>query len=707
LVIETRMLRNVALAVACALAITGLTSLPLFERFHNLDIDVLHFLRHAIPDTGQNEADSATVIVALDEITYATQPFAGLPKVMWTPQIASVQDSILTGGARVIGWDFILPTSAATYVADKNIDRELLKSLARAKQDGRIVLGTAQVGETLIRPHRLFSWAAGGARNMRSVNVNPDAGGIVRRTPTFFQTKKADGIVSFVPSMALELAARKLGSQPVRQANGQLSLGGDSRHGIANDAVILNFSTASGSIPTFSFADLYHCGEEGKSAFFRKHFAEKVVLFGLVLDIEDRKLSSNRFITEGGPVGPVLDCMQGNPSKPSKHAVRSTTSGVYLHAIAVNNILRGDGLEVLAPRMRALFSLPLALVTGLATISLGLPGAILSCLLAAGAWAISAVLIFDQSLILPLLLPLMAGFLTFVLVLGLRFVFLDKDARFLRKAFTSYVAPALVDQLIKQPDKLKLGGERREMTFLFTDLTGFTSLIEQQDPDEAVHLLNAYLDQMTQIAIRHGGTIDKVVGDALCVIFSAPLDQSDHAKRAVDCALEMDVFASGFAMEQQSNGIPFGHTRIGVNSGPAIIGNFGGNEFFDYTAHGDAVNTAARLESVNKQFGTLLAVSGETVRCCPDFSGRLIGHLILKGKTQATEVYEPICNEAEQSELFAKYASAFDLLEREEAGAKAAFSALAKEFPDDGVTQFHLSRLNSSQTGAIIELQSK
>jgi adenylate cyclase len=701
------MLRNVALAVACALAITGLTSLPLFERFHNLDIDVLHFLRHAIPDTGQNEADSATVIVALDEITYATQPFAGLPKVMWTPQIASVQDSILTGGARVIGWDFILPTSAATYVADKNIDRELLKSLARAKQDGRIVLGTAQVGETLIRPHRLFSWAAGGARNMRSVNVNPDAGGIVRRIPTFFQTKKADGIVSFVPSMALELAARKLGSQPVRQANGQLSLGGDSRHGIANDAVILNFSTASGSIPTFSFADLYHCGEEGKSAFFRKHFAEKVVLFGLVLDIEDRKLSSNRFITEGGPVGPVLDCMQGNPSKPSKHAVRSTTSGVYLHAIAVNNILRGDGLEVLAPRMRALFSLPLALVTGLATISLGLPGAILSCLLAAGAWAISAVLIFDQSLILPLLLPLMAGFLTFVLVLGLRFVFLDKDARFLRKAFTSYVAPALVDQLIKQPDKLKLGGERREMTFLFTDLAGFTSLIEQQDPDESVHLLNAYLDQMMQIAKRHGGTIDKVVGDALHVIFSAPLDQSDHAKRAVDCALEMDVFASGFAMEQQSNGIPFGHTRIGVNSGPAIIGNFGGNEFFDYTAHGDAVNTAARLESVNKQFGTLLAVSGETVRCCPDFSGRLIGHLILKGKTQATEVYEPICNEAEQSELFAKYASAFELLEREEAGAKAAFSALAKEFPDDGVTQFHLSRLNSSQTGAIIELQSK
>jgi adenylate cyclase len=701
------MLRNQVLAVVCALAITGLAGMPFFERFHDLDIDVLHSLRHAIPNAGQNEASSETVIVALDENTYVSPPFAGLPKVMWTPQIASVQNAILAAGARIIGWDLILPTSAATYVADKKIDHALLKSLASAKQKGRVVLGTAQVGETLIRPHRLFSWAAGGARNLRSLNVNSDTGGIIRRIPTYFQTKKADGTVSFVPSMALELAARKTGSQPVRQADGRLSMGGVSRHGIANDAVILNFSTVSGRIPTFSFADLHRCSEAGNFSFFRKHFADKVVLFGLVLDIEDRKLSSNRFITDGGPVGPVLSCMQSSPNKPSEGGFRSTTSGVYLHAIAVNNILRGDGLEVLAPRMRALFALPLALLTALATVSLGLPGAIMFSLLSAAAWTISVVLLFDQSLIMPLLQPLMAGFLTLVLVLGVRFVFLDKDARFLRKAFSSYVAPALVDQLVKHPDKLKLGGERREMTFLFTDLAGFTSLIEQQDPEEAVQLLNAYLDQMVQIAKRHGGTIDKVVGDALHVIFSAPLDQSDHAKRAVDCALEMDVFASGFAMEQQSNGIPFGHTRIGVNSGSAIIGNFGGNEFFDYTAHGDAINTAARLESINKQFGTRLAFSASTVGLCPDFEGRPIGHLILKGKTRPTEVFEPICNKEEQSDLFAKYASAFELLEREEAGAKAAFSALAKEFPDDGVTQFHLSRLNSSQTGAIIELQSK
>jgi adenylate cyclase len=289
----------------------------------------------------------------------------------------------------------------------------------------------------------------------------------------------------------------------------------------------------------------------------------------------------------------------------------------------------------------------------------------------------------------------------------LRFVFLDKDARFLRKAFSSYVAPALVDQLVKNPEQLKLSGERREMTFLFTDLVGFTSLVEKQDPDQAVNLLNTYLDQMIKIAKRHGGTIDKIVGDAVVVIFSAPVDQPDHAQRALDCTLDMDAFASRFATEQQAKGIPFGHTRIGVNSGTAIVGNFGGNEYFDYTALGDAMNTAARLESVNKQLGIRISVSGETVQRCSDFSGRLIGHLILKGKTQATEVYEPLCSEAEQTELFAKYSSAFDLLERNAAGAADAFKALAKDFPDDALTQFHLARLNSGLTGATIEMLEK
>ena len=281
--IQIRKLRHMLLAVVCALAVGGLSGLPIFERFHDLDIDVLHYLHRLAPGGGQGKAASQTVVVALDESTYTSPPFAGLPKVMWTPQIASVQNAILAAGTRVIGWDFILPTSAATYVADKNFDRPLLKSLASAKLKKQIVLGAAQFGESLIQPHRLFSWAAGGARNLRSLNVNTDADGVVRKIPTYFKTRKADGDISFVPAMALELAARKAGAEPVRQADGRLSLGTARVHGVTNDAVILNFSGPAGQIPTYSFADLYRCSEAGNSAFFREHFAGKVVLFGLVL----------------------------------------------------------------------------------------------------------------------------------------------------------------------------------------------------------------------------------------------------------------------------------------------------------------------------------------------------------------------------------------------------------------------------------------
>lgn len=704
--VRARELRQLILAVVCALAVSAAATLPVFKRLHDLDVDVLHALRHAVSGAGRANG-SPVAVVALDEHTYATAPFAGLPKVMWTPQIAAVQDAILGAGAKVIGWDLILPTSAATYVEDKNIDRPLLRSLARGKEKQQIVLGTAQAGATRIEPHRLFSWAVGGHGNLRSLNVQPDRDDVVRRVPAFLETQASDQEATYIPAFSLELAARRNGASPTRRPGGRLELNGEMVRGVAGNSVLLNFSPAATQIPTFSLADLYACDAAGNSSFFAEHFAGKVVLFGLVLDIEDRKLASNRLITNGGPVGPVRRC-SGDPSEPhaTGHA-RSSISGVYLHAVAVSNMLLGDGLEVFAPPARSLLTLPLATLGSLATMFLGLAAALTSFTLGAVVWTAAAIFLFGQSLVLPLLVPLVAGLLAFTTMLGLRFAFIDRDARFLRKAFASYMAPALVDQLIRNPESLKLGGERREMTFLFTDLAGFTSLIEQREPVEAVNLLNDYLAQMVEIAKRHRGTIDKVVGDALHVIFSAPVDQADHARRAVDCALEMDEFASRYAREKVAIGIPFGETRIGVNTGMAIVGNFGGNEFFDYTAHGDAINTAARLESVNKQFGTRLAVSAETVRQCPGFEGRPIGQLILKGKTGKTEVFEPLCDKAEQAGLFAEYTRAFDKMKRGAPGVKSAFSALAAKYPDDGLTRYHLRRLESGQTGDTITLADK
>ena len=158
--------------------------------------------------------------------------------------------------------------------------------------------------------------------------------------------------------------------------------------------------------------------------------------------------------------------------------------------------------------------------------------------------------------------------------------------------------------------RVDLAGQRREVASLFTDIAGFTALVETIEPAPLGALLNEYLVGMTDIVFAHEGTVAKIVGDALHVLFGAPGEQPDHAARAVACALELDDFAAGVPRDAgASKGVALGATRIGVHAGPAIVGNFGGGRFFDYTAYGDTINIAARLEAANKQLGTRICVS--------------------------------------------------------------------------------------------------
>ncbi len=697
--------RNTTIALVLALVLSALSAWPGFDQSYQLDVDLLHGLRDTV---GWDKADgkpSPVVVVAIDEATHVSAPFSGLPKVMWTPQIAAVQDAILRTDGAVIGWDFILPTSAARYIADKRFDAPLLKSLAIGGKAGRIVLGTAHFGATRIEPNRLYTWSVGGSSNLRSLNIYPDPDGVVRRLPTHFTVEKATGSRLHVPSMALELAARSQGRVVERNATGDLLIDGKSVRGVRDDALLLNFDSGSKAIPTYSFADLHACAANKKNSFFAQHFANKIVLIGLVLDVEDRKLASNRLITQGGPIGPEPRCIPQSSRTEPRPSSRASTSGVYLHAVAITNLLSNRGLETLSGIERLIPSLVLALLGTVTTLCLSLFSAIFMLLAGSAIWASIAAYQFSEGLILPLLMPLFVCLAAFVLSLSIRFLILDREGRFLRRAFASYVAPDLVDKLVEDPGQLRLGGERREMTFLFTDLAGFTSLTESQRPEQLSALLNSYLDGMIAIAKSHNGTIDKVVGDALVVLFSAPIHQPDHAGDAVSCALAMDNFATGFAEAQRDDGIPFGDTRIGVHSGTAVVGNFGGSGFFDYTAFGDVVNTAARLESVNKQLGTRIAVSGETASRCSFFIGRPVGFLILKGKEKPIEVFEPVSGDRASAEQLADYQAAYQ--ELADGGDAPRFRYLATTYPDDPLIRFHLNRIERGETGVVVAFDEK
>jgi adenylate cyclase len=282
------------------------------------------------------------------------------------------------------------------------------------------------------------------------------------------------------------------------------------------------------------------------------------------------------------------------------------------------------------------------------------------------------------------------------------------EAERARVALARYFSPNLAEQLASNPRFMELGGERRTGTFMFTDLADFTPLVESGDPARVVPLLNAYLDGVTQVVFAHEGTVVKILGDAVYAMFGAPVEQEDHASRAVGCALAIDEFASGFQARQRSEGLAFGATRIGVNTGSAIIGNFGGDLFFDYTAHGDAINVAARLESVNKRLGTRICVSAATVAATPDFRGRPVGELVLKGKETALMAYEPLGEAAFASPQTAAYVTAYEKLASGDAvGARQAFAGLVGQYGDDPLALFHLQRLLAGEASVRIELPEK
>jgi adenylate cyclase len=308
------------------------------------------------------------------------------------------------------------------------------------------------------------------------------------------------------------------------------------------------------------------------------------------------------------------------------------------------------------------------------------------------------------------MVPLIGPTLAFALSIWMMDVLIGRGERkqrqFVQGAFSRYVSPAVVNQLVADPSAVSISGIKREATFIFTDVAGFTTLSEQLTSEELSNTLNDYLDGACAIILRYEGTIDKFIGDAIMSIFNAPILQPDHAERAVKCALELDAYAEEFRKARNAEGIPIGVTRIGIHTGSATIGNFGSSSRMDFTALGDTVNTAARTEGVNKYFGTRLAATQETVEQCPNLKFRPIGDIVLKGKTKPTPLYNPIA-ETDDPALISDYEAAYALLRAEDPASVDAMKALGERFPDDPIVKFHLGRIAKGLVTARVVMEDK
>jgi len=384
--------------------------------------------------------------------------------------------------------------------------------------------------------------------------------------------------------------------------------------------------------------------------------------------------------------------------------------GVEVQAQALEQILVGDPLTRpnWAPGVELLFILLGGLLVGFVALSAGaLWSAALLVLVLTGTALGGWIAFSRQGMLLDPLTPGVVLLGVFIVSSLQHHLASERRQRWVKQAFARYVSPNLVAHLVDHPGDLELGGNRRECSFIFTDLAGFTSLMEKLDPAEAVALLNTYLDNMIRIAFEHEGTLDRIVGDAVAIMFSAPVEQRDHRQRALRCAEAMHRYASRYAAEANARGVPFGATRIGIHTGEVTVGNFGGNTIFDYRALGDPVNTASRLESVNKQLGTLVCVSEATLSGCRGVSARPVGKLVLKGKTEPLMVYEPLFATEDTAAPAGAYKIAYDLMAQQDPDAREVFEMLLKQKPDDGLVKFHLKRLEAGQKGDLIVFTEK
>jgi adenylate cyclase len=540
--------------------------------------------------------------------------------------------------------------------------------------------GLATVGErdlrlpgrlpaSLLPPAQALELAAGAG----ALNVFPDPDGRLRRLPLLVQMGDA-----LYPSLAAEVFRLRLGagSYLVRAQRGQaaetpiaLKIGDRTIRLNGNGEVWLHFAPRA-ALPRIS------------ASWVLRDEAEDDALHGRIAIIG----------VEAAGIGTAIASPLGERLAPAE-----------IHAQALAQLM--SGLHPWRPAWAAGAELTVAAAGGLLLIGIALWRRGL-WLVVTGAGMVGSViaagyLLFStQRLLLDPLAPAITITVVYVVLALSSYLISEHERRWIQRAFASYLSPALLHHLTRHPEQLKLGGERRECSFIMTDLAGFTPLVEQSEPEALVDLLNRYLDRLLEVIFAHQGTLDRIVGDAVSVRFSAPVHQPDHAQRAVDCALALDHAAHAFATEMRQAGVPFGETRIGVHTGEVIVGNFGGSRHLDYRAFGDAINTAARLETANKVVGTRIIVSADTCeRCSTPVPMRPIGDLLLKGKARPVTALTPLSAHERASDLARDYERVYRAMQRLQPNARALLETYAARFPDDPLLCFHRERLRAGEQG--------
>lgn len=378
----------------------------------------------------------------------------------------------------------------------------------------------------------------------------------------------------------------------------------------------------------------------------------------------------------------------------------ATYPGVEIHATVIDNILHrsflthsslirfidlcsiiifGFLMGMIIPRLRAVTGILFSLVILIIFV------------------AINMYVFSGYNIWLNIIYPALTMIVIYLAITVYRYVTEEREKKKIRGAFQYYLTASVINEMLKDPSKLKLGGDKKNLSVLFSDIRGFTTISEKLTPEELVHLLNEYLTAMTDIVFKYDGTLDKYMGDAIMAIFGAPLDQPDHAKRACLTALDMMEKLRLLQKKWQEEGKPPLNIGIGINSGDMVVGNMGSQMRFDYTVMGDMVNLGSRLEGTNKEYGSNIIFSEFTYDAVKDHvCCRELDSVRVKGKKLPVKIYELLGEKKEE----AKWKNLIDSFEKGLAlyrackwdEAIAAFEKTLTIRPDDETSRIYIER---------------
>jgi adenylate cyclase len=374
--------------------------------------------------------------------------------------------------------------------------------------------------------------------------------------------------------------------------------------------------------------------------------------------------------------------------------------GVEIHATVIDNILHQNFLihSAWTKFLDVCMIVFVGLIMGLAIPRVkAVAGIALSVSLIGAFVAANAAIFIWYAVWMNMIYPVLTMLTIYLVITVYRYVTEEREKKKIRGAFQYYLTASVVNEILKDPSKLKLGGDKKHLSVMFSDIRGFTSISEKLSPEELVRLLNEYLTAMTDIVFKYDGLLDKYIGDAIMAVFGAPLDQPDHAFRACRTALEMMSELRRLREKWAAEGRPDVDIGVGINSGDMVVGNMGSEMRFDYTVMGDSVNLASRLEGTNKEYGTHIILSEFTYEIVKDdFACRQLDAVRVKGKKLPVRIFELICDKKDAPQ-WQEFLGRFETgLTKYREGlwdeSIAAFRGVLEVKPDDYPAQLYIGR---------------